>query len=76
MIIECPLNELFHDFVIVILLSQMVVSQIFLTVAVSWNVGTFIIFFITVLKNNEQKSVINGRPLFSLRNNGPKSSGC
>ena len=32
--------------VIVILTSQMVVIQIFLTVAVSWNVGTFVIFFL------------------------------
>ena len=31
---------------------------------------------ITVLKNNNPKPVINGRPLSSLRNNGPKSSGC
>ena len=34
-IIECPLNELFHDVVIVILTSRMVINQIFLTVAVS-----------------------------------------
>ena len=29
----------------------------------------------TVLKNNGQKPVINGRPLFSLRNNVHESSG-
>ena len=45
-IIECPLNELFHDVVTVIVTSQMVVSQILLTVAISRNVDTFIIFFI------------------------------
>ena len=30
---------------------------------------------ITVQENNDRKPVINGRPLFSLRNNGPESSG-
>ena len=30
---------------------------------------------IMVLKTNDQKPVINGRPLFSLRNYGPESSG-
>ena len=34
-IIECPLNELYHDIVTIILTSQMVVSKIFLTVVVS-----------------------------------------
>ena len=30
---------------------------------------------ITVSKSNDQKPVINCQPLFSLRNNGPESSG-
>ena len=30
---------------------------------------------ITVLKTNDRKPVINGRPFFSLRNNGLESSG-
>ena len=30
---------------------------------------------ITVSKTNNQITVINSRPLFSLRDNGPKSSG-
>ena len=30
---------------------------------------------LTVLKTNDQKPVINGQLLFSLRNNGPKRSG-
>ena len=30
---------------------------------------------ITVSKTNDWKPIINGRPLFSLRNNGPESSG-
>ena len=30
---------------------------------------------ITVSKTKDQKPVINGRPLFSLRNNGSESSG-
>ena len=30
---------------------------------------------IAVAKTNDQKPVINGRPLFSLRNNGSESSG-
>ena len=29
---------------------------------------------ITVSKNNDQKPVINGQPLFSLRNNIPENS--
>ena len=40
-IIECPLNELFHNVVIIILTSWMVVGQILITVAVNWNVGIF-----------------------------------
>ena len=31
---------------------------------------------ITMLKNNKLKAVINGQPLFSLRNNGPEKIGC
>ena len=30
---------------------------------------------IMVSKTNDRKPVINGKPLFSLRNNGPESSG-
>ena len=30
---------------------------------------------IMVSKNNDRKLIINSRPLFSLRNNGPESSG-
>ena len=45
-IIKCYLNELFHDFVTIIITSKMAVSKILLMVAVSKNVRTFIIFFI------------------------------
>ena len=31
---------------------------------------------ITMLKNNDLKAIINGQPLFSLINNGPKNIGC
>ena len=34
MIIKCPLYELFHDVVTLIIMSQMVVSKVFLTVDV------------------------------------------
>ena len=40
MIIECPLNELFNDFVTVTMTSWMVSSKNLVTVAVSQNVGT------------------------------------
>ena len=42
---QCPLNDLFHGVLTVILNSQMVISKIFITVAVSWNVGASINFF-------------------------------
>ena len=53
MIIECPLNDLFHDVVAVILTSQMDVSEIVLNVA---NVVTVIYGII-----NSRQTVIFGK---------------
>ena len=61
MIIECPLNDLFHDRRDFITMSQMAVINISLTVAVILNVGTSLLFLIPV------RLLIKKVPLFSVK---------
>ena len=98
MINQCPLNDLSHDHLDVILTPRLAVINIselhyFFIIPYLQHSKVKSCYYddkkssnlklmeindweITVSKTNDQKTVINGQPLFSLRNNGPKNSGC